>query len=588
MNKLKFETKSGAERNIKQIAGIFPEVITETRDASGNLVKTVNFDTLKSLLGDVVEGRAESYDFTWVGKREALIEADAPIRKTLRPAKADSVNWDTTQNLYIEGDNLDVLKLLTDSYLGKVKMIYIDPPYNTGKDFVYKDEFTMDKDEYDEDTKRVDDDGNVNFKENMATNPRFHSDWCSMIYPRLKVARNLLTDDGVIFISIDDNEQANLRKICDEVFGASNFVADLIWTNKEGGGSSDSKWYKIKHEHIIVYAKSIENLIINQEAQLEDGSYNYQDDFVLERGKYKLIKLNSFSIQYSQSLDYPIEYNGETIYPSENGKRGCWRWSKQRYEWGAKNGFIVIKKGADGETKIYTKQYFKVDNDCKPINRSLPPLALIDKYSSTGATKQMEELLGAHIFDYSKPLSLVKDLIKNATNNGSLILDFFSGSATTAHAVMQLNAEDGGNRKFILVQLPEKTDENSEAYKAGYKNICEIGKERIRRAGKKILETIQSNQQMNLIDMAEYIKNEGLFDFAGRLKAKNIVDMGFRVFKLDDSNFMDVHFSAGKLAEMSIFDTLAENLKEDRTAEDLLYSCILEWGLSLSSDCAKT
>jgi adenine-specific DNA-methyltransferase len=573
MDKLKFETKSGAERNIdrlQELAELFPEVITESRDKDGNLIRVVDFDKLKGLLGEVVDGRAESYDFTWVGKREALIEAGAPIRKTLRPVRIDEtvpsgsdsngkpylssgiMNFDTTQNLYIEGDNLDVLKLLTDSYLGKIKMIYIDPPYNTGKDFVYNDKFTMSQGDYDDETERVDADGNVNYKENLATNPRFHSDWCSMIYARLKVARNLLTDDGVICISIDDNEVENLKKICDEVFGSSNFIAQLIWKSKSGG-ANDSRFFAVDHEHVVLYAKNASNfkLKIDTEATVTT-SYNQSD----ERGNYSLDRLDKQSIRYSLALDYEIkDAAGNSYFPQHKDKsnpNATWRWGKET----VKQRFdeLVFKDG-----NAYTKNYEKDG----AIARSL---LLEDRFGRTRTGKtDVFELFNINLFNNPKPYKLVRYLAMIITNKDDLILDFFSGSATTAHAVMQVNAEDGGKRKFICVQFPEQCSEKDEVGKTARHfleslgmstTVCEIGKERIRRAGARIAEI-------------------------NRKTSPNI-DTGFRVFKLDESNFKDVHFSAGQLASLSIFDALTENLKPDRTAEDLLYSCILEWGLSLS------
>lgn len=547
MDKLRFETKSGAEMNIERIATLFPEVVTESRDKDGKLVKAVNWDTLKSLLGDVVEGRAESYDFTWVGKREALMEAGAPIRKTLRPVKADSVNWDTTQNLYIEGDNLDVLKLLTDSYLGKVKMIYIDPPYNTGHDFVYSDKFTMDEGDYDEGTERIDEDGNINFRENLVTNPRFHSDWCSMIYPRLKVARNLLTDDGVIFISIDDNEQANMKKICDEIFGAHNFVAEIAWQCLDTI-KNDAKYFSDNHEYILVYAKQIENVDIQGIKKGEKQRNYYKNQDGDPRGDYLLTPLHAKSGTEAGIYSFTFS-NGQTWTPP----KGTYpRFSQATLKTLDEEGRLYLDP--NGINTPQKKTYLSEVGD------RMPPVTFWD-YASFGSTRQsnkeLAELIEKGMFQNPKPTKTIATLLDLLVDTqDAIVVDFFSGSATTAHAVMQLNADDSGSRKFIMVQLPEATDEKSEAYKAGYKNICEIGKERIRRAGQKIAD----ENRMLCPDL----------------------DIGFRVFKLDESNFKDVHFSAGQLSEMSLFDTLAENLKEDRTAEDLLYSCILEWGLSLS------
>lgn len=552
MKRLNMKSKDLIDHNIEKIGSMFPNVVIESQDEEGNIIKTIDFELLQQeITREAIPGIKERYQLTWPGRKEALVMANTPTDNTLRPIKEESSNWETTQNIFIEGDNLEVLKLLQESYLNRIKCIYIDPPYNTGKDFIYKDNFAGEKDEYLQESGQVDEEGNRLFQNNEY-NGRYHSDWLTMVYSRLKLARNLLREDGCVFISIDDNELHNLRKICDEIFGERNFVANLVWTNKEGGGSSDTKYYKVKHEYILCYAKNIESLVVHGVEQKEDSSYAYSDEHVKERGKHKLIKLNSFSIQYSESLDYPITIDGETFYPSENGKRGCWRWSKEKFKWGLKNDFIVIKKGQDGKNKVYTKQYFKVDNENKPITRSLPPNALIDKYSSTMATKQLEKLLGSKIFDYSKPYLLICDLIKSVTDEDSIILDFFSGSATTAHAVMELNAEDEGNRKYIMVQLPELTDEKSVAYKSGFKTIADIGKERIRKAGQKIKEETKAN-----------------------------IDYGFRAFKLDSSNMKEVYYRPDEL-EQNLIEKLESNIKEDRNSMDLLIQVMLELGLELS------
>ncbi|MDO8463450.1 MAG: site-specific DNA-methyltransferase [bacterium] len=435
------------------------------------------------------------------------------------------MDFDTTGNLIIEGDNLEVLKLLRKSYFGKVKCIYIDPPYNTGHDFVYSDNFTEGKQAYWEQN-GVFHDG-MRMDTNTESAGRYHSNWLNMMQNRLLLARQLLRDDGVIFVSIDDHEVHNLRKLMDEVFGEENFVAQIVWENREGGGGSDSKYFKIKHEYVCVFAKDIEQLVIPGSEVEDDSGYPGQDEHVKERGKYKLIKLNSFSIQYSPSLDYPIEApDGGDIHPSENGKRGCWRWSKKKYEWGAQNGFIVVKKNGGDNWIIYTKQYFSVDNEDKPITRTLPPLAVIQEYSSTMATKQMEDIFGEKVFDYSKPYPLIKKLINFVSRKGAddLILDFFAGSGTTAQAVMALNKEDGGNRKFILVQLPEETDEKSEARKAGYNTISQITIERVKRAGARINGDV----------------GEG---FIPSRSEKLKVDTGFRVFELTRSLFPDTAYA---------------------------------------------
>lgn len=556
MDKMKMSTPDFTRVNVEKIAELFPNVVTEAKDEQGNLVHKVDFEKLKQeLSADVIDGD-ESYDFTWVGKKSAMVEANKPTNKTLRPCLEDSVNWDSTENLYIEGDNLEVLKLLQESYLNKIKMIYIDPPYNTGNDsFIYPDDYATEKGLYDSEVGAVDDSGYRMFK-NTENNGRFHSSWCSMMYPRLKLARNLLSDDGVIFISIDDHEVDNMRKICDEVFGESNFVADLIWTNKEGGGSSDSKLFRIKHEHILCYSNTLEYIEILGCNISNEERYKLYDEYEKIRGRYYLQKLGMGSIQYSKSLDYPIETpDGTFIMPSDNnnGKKACWRWSKNKYDWGRENGFIEIKKDTQNVWTVYTKQYMNCDNNGNIIKRTQRPMGVIDTFSSTQAAKYLENIGLGNFFPYTKPYELIKYLIERIDLTQATILDFFSGSATTAHAVMQLNAEDGGKRKFIMVQLPEVCDEKSEAYKAGYKNICEIGKERIRRAGKKIVEE----------------------------SGKTDLDIGFRVLKLDDSNMKDVYYTPDSLTQQDLVESIS-NIKDGRSGYDLLYQCMLDWGLELS------
>lgn len=557
MDKMRMESVDMTAQNIEKIGAMFPNCITETVDEKGKLKKAINFEMLKQMLSDEITEGNESYEFTWVGKKASIVEANKPIRKTLRPCKEESVDWDHTENLYIEGDNLEVLKLLQESYLRKVKMIYIDPPYNTGNDFIYNDDFKMTGEEYADETGEIDENGNRMFK-NTDANGRFHSDWCTMIYARLILARNILKSDGCIFISINDIEVMNLKKMCDEIFGASNFVADLIWANKEGGGSSDSKLFRIKHEHIICYAKDINNLKITGVPISNADRYKESDEYLKERGPYYLQKLGMGSIQYSISLDYPIETpDGSMVMPADNnkGKRACWRWSRDKFEKNKERGFVEIKKDSRGIWTVYTKQYMNCDNDGNHIDRTQRPMGIIDEYSSTQATKMLENMGLEGVFNYSKPVDLLQYLLLRLDLNEEYVVDFFSGSATTAHAIMRLNAEDNGNRKFIMVQLPEKTDEKSEAYKAGYKNICEIGKERIRRAGIKIKE----DNPLTTQDL----------------------DVGFRVLKLDESNMNDVYYSPAEYSQ-DLLSMLESNVKSDRSDLDLLFGCILEWGLSLS------
>ena len=542
-------------QNIEKIGALFPNCITEKVDENGALKKSINFEMLRQILSEDVLDGDESYEFTWIGKKSAIVEANNPIRKTLRPCIDESKDWDDTENLYIEGDNLEVLKLLQESYLGTIKMIYIDPPYNTGNDFIYNDNFKINSEEYIEEIGQIDEDGNRMFK-NIDSNGRFHSDWCSMIYSRLLLARNLLKADGCIFISISDIEVINLRKICDEIFGSSNFVADLIWANKEGGGSSDSKLFRIKHEHILCYAKDINNLEITGVPISNADRYKGSDKYVAERGPYYLQKLGMGSIQYSASLDYPIETpDGSTVMPADNnrGKKACWRWSRDKYEKNKERGFIEIKKDSQGIWTVYTKQYMNCDNDGNIIERTQRPMGIIEEYSSTQAAKMLENMGLGGLFNYSKPVDLMKYLLGRLDLEEEYVLDFFSGSASLAHAVMQMNAEDGKNRKYIMVQLPEKTEEKSEARRQGYETICDIGKKRIRQA-------------------ADVIRNEN---------HNNKFDGGYRVFKLADSNMNDVYYSPAEYSQ-NLLPMLESNVKSDRTDLDLLFGCLLEWGLPLS------
>lgn len=564
MEKLKMQTADMAVKNIELLGQLFPNCLTEKKNDEGKLVRAIDFDKLRQELAcEVVEGAEERYQFTWPDKRAAIRLANAPTNKTLRPCREESVDFDNTENLYIEGDNLEVLKLLRENYLGKVKMIYIDPPYNTGNDFVYNDDFAMGATEFKAQSGLFDEEGHHMVDpmvQNTESNGRFHTDWLNMIYPRLKVAKDLLTDDGVIFISIDDNEMENLKKVCEELFGEHNFVADLIWANKEGGGSSDSKLFRIKNEHILCFSKNIEKIEIKGIPISNAERYKGKDEYFSTRGPFYLQKLGMGSIQYSSSLDYPIETpDGSFVFPADNnkGKKACWRWSIDKYNKNKKEGFVEIKKDSSGIWTIYTKQYMNCDNEGNLIERSQRPMGIIDEFSSTQASKMLESM--EIPFDYSKPVDLIKYLINRITSDSFLTLDFFSGSATTAHAIMQLNAEDKGNRKFIMVQLPEKTNEKSEAYKTGYKNICEIGKKRIRRAGKKIK------------------------DEAGLMGQS--LDIGFRVLKLDESNMADVYYTPAEtpIQQTLALDVLVNNIRDGRTPEDLLFQVMPECNLPLSS-----
>ena len=558
MEKLKLETPDITQQNIDRIAELFPSAITETKDEDGKLKRAINFTVLKQLLSDEVVDGEEAYEFTWVGKKQSIIEGNRPIRKTLRPAKEESKNWDTTENLYIEGDNLEVLKLLQNPYLNSIKMIYIDPPYNTGNDFVYRDDFKVSREEYEDEMGVYDEDDNRLFK-NTETNGRFHSDWCSMMYPRLQLARNLLSDDGVIFISIDDNEVDNLRKICDEVFGESNFVAQLIW-ERAYSPKNDAKFISNSHDYVLFYAKNINIFQIGRLRRTDEANARYRN---LDNDKRGVWKPSDMSVKtYNSEYDYPITLPSGRIIEPPTGR--CWRQSKKSYEERVKDNRIWF--GADGNSIPQIKRFL---SELK-FDGMAPQSIMFYKdvgHSQEGA-KEVTKLLNAGAFDGPKPVRLLNRLLTLAnTNSNSIILDFFSGSSTTAHAVMQLNAEDGGNRKFIMVQLPEETDEKSEAYKAGYKNICEIGKERIRRAGKKIEEELNAKS------------NKGdLFDDEKEVKT---VDTGFRVLKVDDTNMKDVYYSAGEYSQQMLLN-LESNIKEDRNDMDLLYGVLLDWGVPLS------
>ena len=480
-------------------------------------------------------------------------------------------------------------------------MIYIDPPYNTGNDFVYNDDFASSADEYLQNSKSYDEDGN-RMVQNLESNGRFHSDWLSMMYPRLKLARDLLTDDGVIFISIDDNEQENLKKVCNEIFGESNFISQLIWRKKTG--ASDAVGFSVISEYILVYVKNISYVqtTFTKDLNAHDvNRYKLSDEYEERRGKYYIDNLDRGGIHYSDSLNYPITCPDGTItYP--NGRKTftqegwTWTWGKEKLEWGLKNGFIEFRKSStkDSGWAVCYKNYLNVNNKDELVARSAPHKNMIMDILNTSATLEIQKLFGNKVFQYTKPSELLKLLISFVNTRNGLILDFFSGSATTAHAVMQLNAEDGGNRKFIMVQLPEKCDEKSEAYKAGYKNICEIGKERIRRAGQKIIEDGKLGHidiDKNKLMQRTFIEEENKFEDKYALKttpaiSKDILknlDIGFRVLKLDSSNMKDVYYSPSDTEQTNLLD-LVSNIKEDRSPEDLLFQVMLDMGVMLSSD----
>lgn len=567
MNKMKFETPDLTSENIEKIAALFPNCITEMPDEERSTPekkvykRAINFELLKQMLSpDVVDGD-EAYEFTWVGKKAAIVEANKPIRKTLRPCVAESKDWDNTENLYIEGDNLEVLKLLQESYLGKVKMIYIDPPYNTGNDFIYADDFKMESEEWKVESGEWSEEGDRLFK-NTDTNGRFHSDWCSMIYSRLMLARNLLASDGAIFISIDDNERENLQKICDEVFGTVNYVATFPWRKRTAksdvpfGVSQDYEW-------IICYAKSDD--FIASVAGKDRKYYETPDfpgrpwrihDLTTQRTALERPNSNFAIINPQNGISYPVN------------PQAVWRITEEGFPQYLKENRIVFPGDYDFlKISKPVLRYWKEDDMAK-AGESFGRVTVSTKFPdnigmSQDGTKEISELFSSKVFSFPKPTSLVKFLMHMHTSGDDIILDFFSGSATTAHAVMQLNAEDGGHRKFIMVQLPEKCDEKSEAYKAGYKNICEIGKERIRRAGEKILKEQLANNNSTLNS------------------PNSKLDIGFRVLKLDSTNMKDVYYAPCDYDQDSLHQ-LESNIKDDRTDLDLLFGCLIDWGRPLS------
>ena len=571
MNHMKFESPDMTAQNIDHIAALFPNCVTEMPDENGKIKRAVNFELLKQMLSpDVVDGD-EAYEFTWVGKKAAIVEANKPIRKTLRPCVEESKDWDNTENLYIEGDNLEVLKLLQESYLGKVKMIYIDPPYNTGNDFIYADDFMRSQEEENEQMGMYDEDENRLFK-NTDTNGRFHSDWCSMIYSRLMLARNLLTDDGVIFISIDDGEVGNLRKICDEVFGANNFLANLIW-EKKYTVANDALFFSDNHDHILCYVKDVFKFSIGKLPRTDEMNAAYKNPDNHPKGPWKATPLHAKSGS-AESANFTYTFkNGVTFKPPVGTYS---RYSAETLKKYDENNEIWF--GRDG-TAVPSRKTFL----CDLKNTGIVPRTIIP-FSVGGhnheAVDEVRALMQDNLFTNPKPTKLLRHLatIANCSDN-SIILDFFSGSATTAHAVMQLNAEDGGHRKFIMVQLPEPCDEASEACKAGYKNICEIGKERIRRAGEKLLQDVTSGKGN--------IKGEGwgcgmpTTQEDRAFAIKNILDIGFRVLKLDDTNMKDVYYAPDDYDQGMIVG-LESNIKDDRTDLDLLFGCLIDWGLPLS------
>lgn len=552
MNKLDMESKDIVNENIEKISELFPNVIVESEKG-----KAIDFDLLKQELSkEIVEGNKEKYQLTWPGKKEAIINANTPCNKTLRPVKEKSVDFENTQNIYIEGDNLEVLKILQESYLNKIKCIYIDPPYNTGNDFIYNDKFDKNSKEELKESGQIDEYNN-RLISNSDTRGKFHSDWLTMMYSRLKLARNLLKPDGVIFVSIDENEQNNLKKICDEIFGEDNFVCNFIWRSSKGSGN-DGKLLLFEHEYILMYAKNISNIKFKNEViEIDEKTYNLEDEYVDKRGKYCLGKLDRGSKGYVKSLDYGIQTpDGNFVFPNgrdhQENDGWRWMWSEEKLKWGIENGFIVIKKGNNGKWNVYSKQYAYVDNEDKPIIRTRlykSHIGFEEGILNITANSEIKKIFEYSIFSYPKPVELIKKILKMIYIDNEIVLDFFAGSSTTAHAVMELNSSLNMNIKYIMIQLPESCSTNSYAEKMNFKTISDIGIQRITKVGREIS------------------------------KDHNI-DYGIRVFKVDSSNMKDVYYKPNEIKQQNLFD-YASNIKEGRTPEDLLTQVVLDLGLTL-------
>ena len=589
--KLNMHTKDFASVNAEKLALLFPECVTEVSDVDGGLRQVIDFDKLKQILSsDIIDGQVDRYQFTWPDKKSALRIANTPTNMTLRPCREESVNFDTTENLYIEGDNLEVLKLLREDYLGKVKMIYIDPPYNTGNDFIYEDDFSLSSSDYWDISGQSNEDGNRLFQ-NTESNGRFHTDWLNMIYPRLRVARDLLTEDGVIFISIGEAEIDNMIKIADEIYGASNRIGVVPRVMKSGGGKG--QFFSPNIDYLVIYGKAVSEKDCFREP-ISEEIINRLYTSVETVGPRKGERYRPFGL-YQSSLDplrgcsnqrYFIEApDGSLLLPPGNAipvdkqdggmvspksrDDKVWRWTRDRYlqekaqgniEFKKSDGVLIDSNGNPARWNVYTKIWLSERQE-----EGMTPVNFITKYENRHSAKELKQLNIP--FDFAKPIGLISYLAcLCSTCSGDIVLDFFSGSATTAHAIMQLNAEDGCTRKFIMVQLPEQTDEKSEAFKSGFKNICEIGKERIRRAGKKLLE--------------QPFKNETSGDLFTQTESNPKVDIGFRVLKLDTSNMQDVYYRPEESNETTLFK---DNIKPDRTPEDLLFQVMLECNLPLSA-----
>ena len=623
MDKLRMQTANKADENFKKLAEMFPNAVTETINENGEVVRAIDKDVLMQEIGTkVVDGKEERYQFTWPDKKKSILLANAPINKTLRPCREESVDFDTTENLYIEGDNLEVLKLLQETYLGKIKMIYIDPPYNTGNDFVYEDDFSQNADEYLANSGQFDEEGN-RMVQNTESNGRFHTDWLNMIYPRLKLAKDLLSDDGVIFISIDDNEVHNLIKNCNEVFGEQNCLGIITWAKKRKGSFLSKKLISLT-EYCVVYSKNSENV------RLFGGKAEESESQPIIKRTNPLgnlsFKANTVSTKLQDGVYIAGAY-GEEVNPVilkndikvENGiivsdfvLSAHFIWSQSFLDNELKKGGRIVINTINLQPRV-----FRVydDDNFKGFGSFVNGVSI--NGTNEDAYEELDKIFGVKkLFDYSKPKNYIKELIKAGTNfdKDCIVLDFFSGSSSTAHAVMQINAEDGGHRKFIMVQLPEATDEKSEAYKAGYKTICEIGKERIRRAGKKIQEDLKEKvvtkegqtalrrpkkgntiyegvDNPDIIDNPIIVKTEDTWktprDNEEYNKLIKSLDIGFRVLKCDNSNMKEIFYRPDEV-EQTLFDNYASNIKEDRTPEDLLFQVMLDLGILLSSKIEET
>ena len=564
MDKLRMQTANKADENFRKLAAMFPNAVTETIDENGEVVRAIDKDVLMQEIScTVVDGNEERYQFTWPDKKKSVLLANAPINKTLRPCREESVDFDSTENLYIEGDNLEVLKLLQETYLGKIKMIYIDPPYNTGSDFVYEDDFAQSADEYLANSGQYDEDGN-RMVQNTESNGRFHTDWLNMIYPRLKLAKDLLADDGFIFISIGEEELENLYKVCDEIFGEQLHLGTFIWKRRQMVDSRSKTGVSEDHEYLVCFAKQPGQRIRGQQTDMSKYSNPDNDP----RGNWMSADMTGLATASQRpNLHYDLvnPVNGIVYKCPSTG----WRYERKRMQQLIDNNEVIFPTKADGRPR---RKKFAKDLQSEYAGMS----TMLTTVYNTQATRELKTLFdGEDYFDFPKPVDYIKLIIEQGATDGGIVLDFFSGSATTAHAVMQLNAEDGGHRKFIMVQLPEATDEKSEAYKAGYKTICEIGKERIRRAGQKILNECEVRSvESGVVNSKFQTSNSKL-------------DIGFRVLKCDTSNMKEVYYNPAEY-EASLFSSLEDNIKEDRTPEDLLFQVMLDLGVLLSSKIEET